>query len=197
MAEKTINWLAVRTDYLAGENHLPTLARKHGIARSSLMRRMKSDEKAGSQWKTVHTTVQDHVKQHIEEKLGGAIDDAIDSAARGAVDNLQRHLELETLQLDIAIDSLKAVKDFKLVGADGVVNYAAVQARKSAIDASVKAVESSRLIHGVADEMPSVRAGQEDEKPTDSGIEIRQRRLEPIKLPVGENGLKMLPGKTG
>lgn len=189
-----INWLAVRTDYLAGENHLPTLARKHGIARSSLMRRMKADEEAGSEWKTVHSTVQDHVKQHIEDKLSGAIDDAINSAARVGVDNLQRHLVLETLMMDVAIDTLTQLKPIPRAEKDGEVqtqlDVATIQARKSALDAAAKVIETSRLVHGVDVKMPSVRAGQEDEKPTDSGIEIRQRRLVPVKLPIGENGLK-------
>lgn len=185
-----VNWLKVRTDYLAGETDCPKLAEKYGIARSTLYRRMESDKANGSEWKTVHTTVQQQVEQRISSQLGQEVDAAIQSASRVAVDNLQRHQEIETLQLDNAIATLKAVKKFKLTDKDGNVNTAAVNARKSAMDAAAKVIETSRLIHGVAAEMPSVRAGKEDAKPTDSGIEIRQRRLEPVKMTVGENGLK-------
>lgn len=188
--ETPINWLAIRTDYLAGDTELTALGRKYGVARQSIWRRMESDKKAGRPW----LTAQQSITKLLTDRIEG-INRSVDAAGEAAgsfIDNLQRHNELETLMLDVAIDSLKRLRPIKLVegAVEEPLDLPTIQARKSALDAAVKVVESSRLIHGVATEMPSVRITQREEKPTDSGIEIRQRRLEPVKLPVGVDGLK-------
>jgi hypothetical protein len=185
--KRRIPWGDVRAVYESGCTNFSELARRFEISKSERISAkakaqgwVVSGELLGDIQGEVRGRVVDLFTRKTVDALGGEA--GIDHQANEAAANLLRHGKIETLLLDIAIDTLEKLKDGTLRA--GLVTSEADERRKG-IDAAVRALTASRTVQGIERGTPSVNVGGDA---GESSLTITHRRIEPVKIYIDQNG---------
>jgi hypothetical protein len=158
MAAK-VNWLAVKSFFLAGHTHAEC-ALRFGCTKRRV-EQVASAEKWSAQRANVAEVAQEQLNALSVEDTKDALESHRDFAARW---------------MKLATD---AEEDLKVMPA----GRSRIEARRSAMETAERALKLHREVLGF-----KIGQSSDDEEVTDAGITIEQIRVEPIKVPVNDEG---------
>lgn len=155
------NWLAIRTYYLAGHTY-GECADKFGITKRQIERVASAEKWVQAKQRVAETAVEQFEDKYAQATAQQLFDSHVAYANR-----------LMAMALD-AEEDLRAIPPGR----------SRIEGRRAAIEAAERAVKLAREVRG----LKIGQASDPDEEEHDSRLVIEQVRLEPVKVPVDEQG---------
>jgi hypothetical protein len=152
-----IPWDKVQADYEAGLT-VKALAEKYGISEKQIRRKIKSQK-----WETKSAKVQAAQNKVIDIATRQAIENVTPELQKQIESGLLRHAEIEELLLEVAVATLRRVRQQMVARANRPLrsgrNTSEADEIRAAMESAIKALTGSRELHGLRPGDPSVGEG--------------------------------------